>query len=65
MASQAKSTELEAAFSDAEASLRLEGLAPTPFGLDLKHRVLNGELTIELAEAELCAHYVPAPAAVR
>jgi hypothetical protein len=37
----------------------LEGLDPTPFGISLKDRVLAGEISIEQAEAELQARYVP------
>ena len=52
--------ELERGFAEGEASLFLEGLKPTPFGLSLKERVLAGEISIEQAEAELCARYMPA-----
>jgi hypothetical protein len=51
---------LERGFAEGEASLFLEGLAPTPFGQSLKKRVLDGTITIEQAEAELCTHYIPA-----
>ena len=51
---------LERGFAEGEASLFLEGLAPTPFGQSLKERVLAGQISIEQAEAELCAHYMPA-----
>jgi len=51
---------LERGFAEGEASLRLEGLEPTSFGLSLKERVLSGEISIEQADAELRAHYVPA-----
>jgi hypothetical protein len=51
---------LERGFAEGEASLRLEGLTPTPFGQSLKARVLAGEISIEQAGAELRAHYVPA-----
>jgi len=33
-------------------------LKPTAFGLSLKQRVLGGEISIEQADAELCAHYM-------
>ena len=46
-------------FSEGEASLRLEGLRPSVFGLSLKERVLSGEITLEQAERELSAHYTP------
>ena len=51
---------LEHGFAEGEASLLLEGLKPTAFGLSLKQRVLGGEISIEQADAELCAHYMPA-----
>ncbi|MGA2086140.1 MAG: antitoxin VbhA family protein [Terracidiphilus sp.] len=51
---------LEPGFAEGEASLFLEGLKPTSFGLSLKERVLAGEISIEQAEAELCAHFMPA-----
>jgi hypothetical protein len=51
---------LERGFAEGEASLFLEGLAPTPFGKSLKQRVLEGKITLEQAEDELCAHYIPA-----
>jgi hypothetical protein len=51
---------LERGFAEGEASLRLEGLEPTPFGVALGKRVLAGEISIEQAQAELSAHYVPA-----
>jgi hypothetical protein len=51
---------LERGFAEGEASLRLEGLEPTSFGLSLKERVLAGQISIEQAEAELQARYVPA-----
>lgn len=51
---------LERGFAEGEASLFLEGLKPTPFGLSLKERVLDGKITIEQAEEELCARYIPA-----
>ncbi|MGA2887389.1 MAG: antitoxin VbhA family protein [Terracidiphilus sp.] len=55
---------LERGFAEGEASLLLEGLKPTSFGLSLKDRVLAGMISIEQAEAELCAHYTAAmPAA--
>jgi hypothetical protein len=50
---------LERGFAEGEASLRLEGLDPTPFGISLKDRVLASEISIEQAEAELQARYVP------
>jgi hypothetical protein len=51
---------LEHGFAEAEASLFLEGLTPTPFGFSLKERILDGKISIEEAEDELCAHYIPA-----
>jgi hypothetical protein len=54
---------LERGFAEAEASLFLEGLKPTPFGQSLKERVLEGKITLEQAENELCAHYIPAAVA--
>jgi len=51
---------LERGFAEGEASLMLEGLKPTPFGQSLKERVLAGAISIEQAEAELRAHYIPA-----
>ena len=51
---------LERGFAEGEASLFLEGLTPTPFGLSLKDRVLAGKISVEQADAELRAHYMPA-----
>ena len=51
---------LERGFAEGEASLSLEGMKPTSFGRSLKERVLAGEISIEQAERELSAHYVPA-----
>jgi hypothetical protein len=51
---------LERGFAEGEASLFLEGLTPTPFGQSLKKRVLEGKITLEQAEDELSAHYIPA-----
>jgi hypothetical protein len=51
---------LERGFAEGEASLFFEGLKPTPFGQSLKERVLSGQITLEQAEDELCAHYIPA-----
>ncbi len=51
---------LERGFAEGEASLRLEGLEPTSFGEALKDRVLAGQISIEQAEPELRAHYMPA-----
>jgi hypothetical protein len=52
--------ELEDGFAEGEASLLLEGLKPTAFGLSLKDRVLSGEISLEQADAELRARYIPA-----
>ena len=51
---------LERGFAEGEASLHLEGLAPTAFGLSLKDRVLAGEISIDQAEAELIDRFAPA-----
>ena len=51
---------LERGFAEGEASLMLEGLKPTVFGLTLKERVLSGAISLEQADAELRAHYLPA-----
>ena len=51
---------LERGFAEGEASLRLEGLEPSSYGVALSKRVLAGEISIEQAQAELSAHYVPA-----
>jgi len=51
---------LERGFAEGEASLLLEGLKPTSFGMSLKERVLAGEISIEQAEAALRAHHMPA-----
>jgi hypothetical protein len=40
---------LEKAFTNAVASLRLEGMMPTPFFFTLKEHVLAGEITLEQA----------------
>lgn len=53
---------LERGFAEGEASLLLEGLTPTRFGLSLRDRVLSGEISIEQAEAALNDHYVPTAA---
>ena len=50
---------LERGFAEADASLFLEGLKPTSFGMSLKDRVLAGEISIEQAGDELQAHYRP------
>ncbi len=55
---------LEHGFSEGEASLLLEGLKPTSFGHSLKDRVLAGEISLEQADAELCAHYMPAVSSI-
>ncbi len=47
----------EAAFKEAEASLRLEGLKSSPHFESLKTRVLDGEITTEQAKTESLAHY--------
>jgi hypothetical protein len=60
MLSADEKKKLELGFAEGEASLRLEGLEPTSFGESLKRRVLAGEISIEQADAELRAHYVPA-----
>jgi hypothetical protein len=60
MLSADEKEKLEHGFVEAAASLRLEGLEPTPFGVSLSKRVLAGELSIEQAQTELSAHYVPA-----
>ena len=59
-----QSGNLERAFSEAEASLQLEGLQPTAFGKSLKDRLLSGEITLAEAEAEFQAHYLAADSAV-
>ena len=60
MLSADEKEKLERGFAEGEASLLLEGLKPTTFGLSLKERVLAGEISIEQAQAELSAHYIPA-----
>lgn len=50
---------LKHGFAEAEASLLLEGLKPTDFGLSLRERVLAGEISLEQADTELRAHYIP------
>jgi hypothetical protein len=60
MLSADEKKKLERGFTEGEASLSLEGLKPTAFGLSLKERVLSGEISLEQAEVELRAHYVPA-----
>jgi len=47
---------LEKSFANAEASLRLEGMTPTPFFFALKEHVLAGEITLDQA-AEAVNHY--------
>jgi hypothetical protein len=54
---------LERGLSDGEASLALEGLKPSAFGLLLKERVLAGEISLDQAAAELRAHYIPSAVA--
>ena len=56
--------ELEQGFAEGEASLVLEGLKPTSFGQSLRERVLSGEISLEQADAELRAHYIPAAAKI-
>jgi hypothetical protein len=60
MLSANEKEKLEHGFAEGEASLSLEGLKPTEFGISLRERVLSGELSIEQAEAELLTHYTPA-----
>jgi hypothetical protein len=60
MLSADEESKLKRGFVEGEASLLLEGLKPTAFGMSLKKRVLAGEISIEQAEAELRAHYTPA-----
>lgn len=60
MLSADEKKKLERGFAEGEASLRLEGLEPTSFGESLKQRVLAGEISIEQADAELRARYIPA-----
>jgi hypothetical protein len=59
MLSADEKEKLERGFAEGEASLRLEGLAPASFGVTLSKRVLAGEISIEQAQDELSAHYVP------
>jgi hypothetical protein len=56
--------ELEQGFAESEASLLLEGLRPTSFGQSLRERVLAGEISLEQADAELRARYIPAAAKI-
>jgi len=49
--------QMEAAFEDAEGTLRLEGLTTTPFFQTVKARVLSGEISIDEARGEIDAHY--------
>lgn len=51
---------LEHGFAEAEASLLLEGMRPSPFGFSLKQRLMSGEISVDQAESELRAHYSPA-----
>jgi hypothetical protein len=48
---------LEKAFATAEASLRLEGMAPTDVYFSVKERVLAGEITFDQAAEEINAHH--------
>lgn len=64
MLSAEEREKLERGFVEGEASLRLEGLEPTSFGMSLKDRVLSGHLSIEQAEAELRLHYTPVSAKI-
>jgi hypothetical protein len=50
---------LKRGFAEGEASLLLEGLTPTAFGLSLRDRVLSGEISVDQAEAALSDHYIP------
>lgn len=59
MLSSDEKAKLADGFAEGEANLLLEGLKPTSFGLSLKKRVLAGEISIEQADAELRAHYLP------
>jgi hypothetical protein len=60
MLSADEKAKLERGFAEGEASLLLEGFRPTPFGMSLKERVLSGEISLEQADAELRAQYIPA-----
>ena len=64
MAKPDRNRDLERAFSEAEASLLLEGIAPTAFGNSLKDRLLSGEISLAQAEEEFRVHYLPADSAV-
>ncbi|EBO8575931.1 hypothetical protein EP081_23775 [Salmonella enterica subsp. enterica serovar Derby] len=46
-------------FRKAEASLRLEGMAPsgTPLYESVKARILSGDITFDEGRAEIRAHY--------
>jgi hypothetical protein len=52
--------DLEKAFAEAEASLRLEGfdLAGDDYYQTLRHRVLNGELSVGDARREVIEHCI-------
>lgn len=57
--------EKEAAFEEAEGTLRLEGLTPTPFFQAVKNRVLAGKISIGQAKAEIVAHHITRPTRTR
>jgi hypothetical protein len=48
---------LEHGFAEAEASVRLEGLAPTENFFAVKARVLDGEITFAQGHEEILAYH--------
>ena len=56
--------QLIADFVEAEASLRLEGLAPTEHFFSVKARILNGEITFEQGQGEILTFHLNKVAAV-
>jgi hypothetical protein len=55
---------LEQDFAEAEASVRLEGLAPSANFFAVKAKVLAGEITFEQGREDILAYHQPKNSAV-
>jgi hypothetical protein len=57
MLSADEKEKLKRGFTEAEASLLLEGLTPTDKFFEVKARILPGELSFEQGQEEILAHH--------
>jgi hypothetical protein len=64
MLSADEKEKLERGFAEAEASLRLEGLAPTENFYSVKGRILAGEISFEQGQKEILSYHRAKNAAV-